>query len=106
MYFIELIYQYNVFTSRKVAQTFLETKTIDTNTWYNDYRQIGEAGYKWRLFKDFVGANKEQNSAHSASYFLQGSSNLNSDTVSQIQIYEQGILVSSDFKVSVVGCTT
>ena len=84
-----------------MTETFLENKTIDKDTWYNDYRQIGEAGYKWRLFKDFVDANKEQNSGHSASYFLQGSSNLNEDTasakVSQIQIYEQGRQCASDF---------
>ena len=34
---------------RQVTEQFLYNKTMDQDTWFNDYRSIGEAGYRFCL---------------------------------------------------------
>ena len=61
-----VIYKFNVFTTkyskifitfldgvslstleRQVTEQFLYNKTMDQDTWFNDYKSIGEAGYRF-----------------------------------------------------------
>ena len=44
-----------------MTEQFLANQTVDTDTWYNDYEKIGNAGYEWRGFSKFAEANRPTN---------------------------------------------
>ena len=102
---------------------------MDQDTWYNDYKSIGEAGYRladdilffyflflrWRNFKTFVEENAVDETDDIV-FFIQGL--LNSyffprvkafisgasigDNLSQIEIYENGLKKAENFEVALI----
>merc|ERR1719153_1283665 len=91
-----VIYKFNVFTTRQVTEQFLYNKTMDQDTWFNDYKSIGEAGYRWRNFKTFVEENAVDETDDIV-FFIQGASI--GDNLSQIEIYENGFKKAENFEV-------
>merc|ERR1711892_353479 len=95
-----IIYKFSVFTDIEVTEQFLANKTLDTDTWYNDYTRIGQAGFEWRGFSKFAQANRPTNETaedNDAAFFILGSKI--GDRLSQIDIYKNGILVTNNFTV-------
>jgi len=95
-----IIYKFSVFTDIEVTEQFLANQTVDTDTWYNDYEKIGNAGYEWRGFSKFAEANRPTNETaeeQDTVFFILGAKI--GDRLSEIDIYENGRLVTDNFTV-------
>jgi len=95
-----IIYKFSVFTDIEVTEQFLANRTVDTDTWYNDFQKIGQAGYEWRGFSKFAEANRPTNETaeeHDVVFFILGAKI--GDRLSEIDIYNNGLLVTNNFTV-------
>merc|ERR1712142_996172 len=84
----------------EVTEQFLANRTVDTDTWYNDFQKIGQAGYEWRGFSKFAEANRPTNETaeeHDVVFFILGAKI--GDRLSEIDIYNNGLLVTNNFTV-------